>query len=74
MIQENDEPTPANLLEAINDLRKEVKNLRADMNRVEATVIRERIRGIEEGLSKSHLSVYADQRTEGLNQELAICW
>jgi predicted transcriptional regulator len=72
MIQENNEPTPANLLEAINDLRKEVKNLRADMNRVEETVIRERIRGIEDVLSKNHLSVYADQRTEGLNQELAL--
>jgi len=72
MKQESDDTNPDNLIEAINDLRKEVKNLRADINRVEETVIKERLREIEDLLSKSHLSVYADQRTEGLNQELTL--
>ncbi len=40
------------------------------MSRVEETVLRERLRTVEETLTKNHLKVYADQRSEKLNDEI----
>ena len=49
----------------------EIKGLRADMNRVEETVLKERLRAVEDTLSQNHLMVYADQRSQSLNQDIA---
>jgi DNA-binding HxlR family transcriptional regulator len=50
----------------------EIKGLRADMNRVEETVLKERLRAVEETLSQNHLLVYAGQRSQSLNQDIAL--
>ena len=59
------------LIGAIAELKMEIKGLRADMNRVEETVLKERLRAIEDTLSQNHLLVYAGQRSQSLNQDIA---
>ena len=59
------------LIGAIAELKMEIKGLRADMNRVEETVLKERLRAVEDTLSQNHLMVYADQRSQSLNQDIA---
>ncbi len=59
------------LIGAIAELKMEIKGLRADMNRVEETVLKERLRAVEDILSQNHLLVYAAQRSQSLNQDLA---
>jgi len=60
------------LISAISELKMEIKGLRADMNRVEETVLKERLRAVEDTLSQNHLLVYAGQRSQSLNQDIAI--
>ena len=59
------------LIGAIAELKMEIKGLRADMNRVEETVLKERLRAIEDTLIQNHLLVYAGQRSQSLNQDIA---
>ncbi len=59
------------LIGAIAELKMEIKGLRADMNRVEETVLRERLRAVEDILTQNHLLVYAGQRSQSLNQDIA---
>ena len=58
------------MLKVLNNLQSEIKCLRTEVSRVEQTVLRERLRTIEETLAKNHLRVYADQRSENLNNEI----
>ena len=60
------------LIGAIGELKMEIKCLRADMNRVEETVLKERLRAVEDTLSQNHLLVYACQRSQSLNQDIAM--
>ena len=60
------------LIGAIAELKMEIKGLRADMNRVEETVLKERLRAVEDTLSQNHLLVYAGQRSQSLNQDIAM--
>ena len=60
------------LIGAIAELKMEIKGLRADMNRVEETVLKERLRAVEDTLSQNHLLVYAGQRSQSLNQDIAL--
>ena len=60
------------LIDAISELKTEIKGLRADMNRVEETVLKERLRAVEDTLSQNHLLVYAGQRSQSLNQDIAL--
>lgn len=60
------------LIDAIAELKMEIKGLRADMNRVEETVLKERLRAVEDTLSQNHLLVYAGQRSQSLNQDIAL--
>jgi DNA-binding HxlR family transcriptional regulator len=60
------------LIGAISELKMEVKALRADMNRVEETVLKERLRVVEDTLAQNHLLVYAGQRSQSLNQDIAL--
>jgi DNA-binding HxlR family transcriptional regulator len=60
------------LIGAISELRNEVKGLRADMNRVEETVLKERLRAVEDTLSQNHLLVYAGQRSQSLSKDIAL--
>ena len=54
----------------LNSLRQEIKNLRNDMNRIEESVLKQRLQAIEQTLTQNHLKVYAKQRSENLNQEV----
>ncbi len=63
--------SPDYLIGAIAELKMEIKALRADMNRVEETVLKERLRAVEDILSQNHLLVYAGQRSRSLNQDIA---
>ena len=60
------------LIGAITELKMEIKGLRADMNRVEETVLKERLRAVEDALLQNHLLVYAGQRSQSLNQDIAL--
>ena len=60
------------LIGAIAELKTEIKALRADMNRVEETVLKERLRAVEATLTQNHLLVYAGQRSQSLNQDIAL--
>lgn len=63
--------SPDYLIGAIAELKMEIKGLRADMNRVEETVLKERLRAVEDTLAQNHLLVYAGQRSLSLNQDIA---
>jgi DNA-binding HxlR family transcriptional regulator len=55
----------------LNSLRQEIKNLRADVNRIEESVLKQRLLTIEETLSQNHLSVYAHQRAETIDANIS---
>jgi DNA-binding HxlR family transcriptional regulator len=57
-------------LKILQSLQEEVKNLKKEISKIEDNVLRERLRNIEETLSKNHLEVYANQRLEHLNKEI----
>ena len=65
--QKNSDP-PTDLL---NTLRQEIKSLRNDINRIEESVLKQRLLAIEETLSKNHLTVYANQRSETIDEDLS---
>ena len=71
MANEGKDTSPDNLIGAIAELKMEIKGLRADMNRVEETVLKERLRVIEDTLIQNHLLVYAGQRSQSLDQDIA---
>lgn len=56
----------------LNSLRQKIKNLRADINRIEDSVLKQRLLSIEETLSKNHLEVYANQRAETLDNAVSL--
>ncbi len=66
----DDKTSPESLLNLLNSLRLEIKNLRTEINHVEETLVRERLRHIEDTLSQKHLSVYVSQRSEKLNEDI----
>jgi DNA-binding HxlR family transcriptional regulator len=57
--------------ELLNNLRQEIKNLRVDVNRIEESVIKQRLLSIEETLSQNHLEVYANQRAETIDTDFS---
>lgn len=57
-------------IDLLNGLRQEIKSLRNDFNRIEESVLKQRLLAIEETLSKNHLTVYANQRSETINEDL----
>ena len=54
---ENDQST----IDLLNSLRQEITSLRKDMNRIEESVLKQRLLAIEETLSQNHLMVYASE-------------
>ena len=72
MANKDNDSSSDNLIDAIAELKMEIKGLRADMNRVEETVLKERLRAVENTLSQNHLLVYAGQRSQCLNQDIAL--
>lgn len=64
------EKDDAQTIKMLSSLQAEVKSLRTDISKIEDTVLRERLRTLEETLAKNHLSVYANQRCEKLQTEI----
>ena len=58
-------------IDLLNSLRQEITSLRKDMNRIEESVLKQRLLAIEETLSQNHLMVYANQRTETINDDIS---
>jgi DNA-binding HxlR family transcriptional regulator len=67
---DNQPKTDEATTELLNNLRQEIKNLRNDMNRIEESVLKQRLQSIEQTLTQNHLKVYVKQRSENLNQEV----
>ena len=64
---ENDQST----IDLLNSLRQEITSLRKDMNRIEESVLKQRLLAIEETLSQNHLMVYASQRSETIDEDIS---
>lgn len=64
---ENDQST----IDLLNSLRQEITSLRKDMNRIEESVLKQRLLAIEETLSQNHLMVYASQRSETIGEDIS---
>jgi DNA-binding HxlR family transcriptional regulator len=58
-------------IDLLNSLRQEIKSLRNDVNRIEESVLKQRLLAIEETLSQNHLLVYANQRSETIDENLS---
>jgi DNA-binding HxlR family transcriptional regulator len=56
----------------LNNLRHEIKNLRTDVNRIEESVLKQRLLTIEETLTKNRLEVYANQRAETIDNDISL--
>jgi DNA-binding HxlR family transcriptional regulator len=67
-----DNPTKAEQTDLLNSLRQEIKNLRADVSRIEESVLKQRLLNIEEALSQNHLVVYANQRAETIDADISL--
>ena len=61
------------MVDLLDNLRQEVKSLRNDVNLIEESVLKQRLKAIEETLSQNHLMVYAQQRSENINEDLSRC-
>jgi len=64
---ENDQFT----IDLLNSLRQEIASLRKEMNRIEESVLKQRLLAIEETLSQNHLLVYASQRSETIGEDIS---
>ncbi len=71
ILDNKDRDSSSDIVGAIAELKIEIKGLRADMNKVEETVLKERLRAVEDILSQNHLLVYAAQRSQTLNRDIA---
>ena len=65
--EENSQQT---MLNALSDLQAEVKNLRTELNRLEGSLLRERVKAVEQALSQNRLMQYSAQLQDELNEDL----
>lgn len=64
-------PNPTTqMLTAIEELKTEIKTLRADLKRLEGSILKERIKAVEEALTQNRRLLHADQLQEELNDDL----
>ncbi|MGD6807656.1 MAG: winged helix-turn-helix domain-containing protein [Candidatus Bathyarchaeia archaeon] len=69
---DNSSKTDQATSDLLNNLREEIKNLRVDVNRIEESVLKQRLLSIEETLSQNHLEVYANQRAETIDDNISL--
>jgi Predicted transcriptional regulator len=69
---DNQPKTDETTTELLNTLKQEIKNLRNDMNRIEESVLKQRLQSIEQTLTQNHLKVYAQQRSENIDQDVTL--
>jgi len=63
-------PNPQTMLNALQDLKSEIKNLRTELSRLEGSILKERLKAIEEVLTQNRLLLYVDQIEEDLDEDL----
>jgi predicted transcriptional regulator len=62
---------PQTLQNSLNELQSEVKTLRAELNRLEGSILKERVKAVEQALSQNRLMLYAKQMQDELGEDLA---
>ncbi len=63
-------PNNQTMLTAIEELKTEIKTLRAELNRLEGSILKERIKAVEEALTQNRRLLFANQLQEELNEDL----
>ena len=63
---ENDKST----IDLLNSIRQQITSLRKDMNRIEESVLKQRLLATEETLSRNHLMVYASHTSETIGEDI----
>lgn len=58
------------MLNALIDLQSEVKNLRTELNRLEGSILKERVKAVEQALSQNRLMRYSKQMQDELGEDL----
>ncbi len=64
-----DQPKPP-LTNALQELKQEIKNLRIELNRLEDSVLKERIKSVEDALTQNRLLLYAGQLQDELDEDI----
>lgn len=54
----------------LRELKEEVTNLRNELSRIEGSIVKERLRTVENALAQNYIMLYADQMEEGLDKNL----
>lgn len=62
--------SPQTIQNSLNDLQSEVKTLRAELNRLEGSILKERVKAVEQALSQNRLMLYAKQMQDELGEDL----
>jgi len=62
--------TPQTITNSLQELRSEVKTLRAELNRLEGSILKERVKAVEQALSQNRLMLYAKQMQDELGEDL----
>lgn len=63
----NQDPTITN---ALQELKQEIKNLRCELNRLEGSVLKERVKAVENALTQNRLLLYAGQLQDELDEDI----
>ncbi len=66
----NKKDTPQTMLNSLLELQSEVKTLRAELNRIEGSILKERVKAVEQALSQNRLMLYAKQMQDELGEDL----
>jgi DNA-binding HxlR family transcriptional regulator len=61
---------PQTIMNSLCDLQTEVKTLRAELNRIEGSLLKERVKAVEQALSQNRLMLYAKQMQDELGEDL----
>jgi DNA-binding transcriptional ArsR family regulator len=60
------------ILDSLQELKNEIKTLRNDLNRLEGSILKERIKATEAALTENRILHYANQLEDELNEDLPL--
>jgi DNA-binding transcriptional ArsR family regulator len=58
------------ITDALRELKLEIKNLRTELNRLEGSVLKERVKAVENALTQNRLLLYAGQLQDELDEDI----
>jgi predicted transcriptional regulator len=67
---QNQNQTETQLTETLQELKKEIKNLRLELNRLESSALKEKIKTVEDALTQNRLLLYAGQLQDELDEDI----